>query len=327
MRSLTEQDYQGPKSLIVSVSPQTSIDPGVADELRSIPGFSVTFIANEADTVAAALNESVAQSDAPVLIRLGSGTILPPDYTSIAVRILTTSGASLVGGRVRYRGHSDFEKAVARAFTLKVGKGGDPFLVEGPDGDNDGDSQAVFLRNALIEAGLYDEDLRAGHDWELNYRLRSEGHTVWRTSSLVRVDRPPRRLPTLTRSLFADGLWRGQVRRQFPKIPGLVYRLPLAVVIAVTAAFIAGAAGLFGLVAGAVSVAAFISTVLSYFLLVPVAYILAVITLGVVVAVREGWRVGLWFAVVLPAIHFSWGSGFLFGYLRVDPPVREPDEL
>jgi hypothetical protein len=51
-------------------------------------------------------------------------------------------------------------------------------------------------------------------------------------------------------------------------------------------------------------------------LVVPALYLVFVIAASARAA-REGVRTGLWYLVVLPCIHFGWGSGFILGFLKL----------
>jgi hypothetical protein len=70
-----------------------------------------------------------------------------------------------------------------------------------------------------------------------------------------------------------------------------------------------------GLIVGLVGAIAGLPWLLLGFV-VPAAYALLVIAASVVAA-REGVRVGLLYLVVLPCIHFGWGSGFVLGFFAL----------
>jgi hypothetical protein len=60
---------------------------------------------------------------------------------------------------------------------------------------------------------------------------------------------------------------------------------------------------------------------LAWFWLLPAAYGAFVILASVTTTRGLGFRAGLWFLVVLPCIHVSWGVGFLLGMARLSPNV------
>ena len=104
----------------------------------------------------------------------------------------------------------------------------------------------------------------------------------------------------------------------FPQEKVLRFLLPPLVVICTILGFILGAIGFFGVIAGALGVAAVISTVLFALLVVPAGYLLAIIVLAIGRMFRTDMRTGLWFLVALPCIQFSWGFGFIAGFVNLE---------
>ncbi len=226
----------------------------------------------------------------------------PADYTRIAVETLLASGADNVGGVMRAEGRTPFEKAVARAYGARTGLGGTPHHVGGREGPADTAYLGVFLRDRLVEVGLFDEEIKRGQDWELNRRLRATGGTVWFTPRLSVVYRPRSSLRKLVRQFVATGIWRGELVRRFTFANSLRYFVPPLAVL--------GIAG--GLLLGIVGLATGIPWLVAAFA-IPAAYA-AFVVVAAVVAISEGFRTGLWYLIVLPCIHFGWGIGFLLGF-------------
>src|SRR5690606_2587569 len=121
----------------------------------------------------------------PVVIRVDAHSVLPTDYTRIAVRVLQETGADNVGGMMKAVGRTPFEKAVAHAYTSPEGLGGTPLHVGGRAGPAETVYLGVFRRERLLEVGLFDEEIKRGQDWELNRRIRAAGGTVWFTPELT----------------------------------------------------------------------------------------------------------------------------------------------
>jgi hypothetical protein len=55
---------------------------------------------------------------------------------------------------------------------------------------------------------------------------------------------------------------------------------------------------------------------LTFALAIPGVYALFVV-IASVRAAREGLATGLWYLIVLPCIHFGWGTGFVLGFLKL----------
>jgi succinoglycan biosynthesis protein ExoA len=266
-------------------------------------------IDNPVGSTPAGLNVAIRASVHPVVIRVDAHSVLPTDYTRIAVHTLLESGADNVGGIMRAEGRTPFERAVALAYGSRVGLGGTPHHVGGTAGPAETAYLGVFRRERLFDVGLFDEGIKRGQDWELNRRLRQTGGTVWFTPELVVTYRPRPSLKRLVRQFVATGLWRGELARRFPANNGLRYFVPPAMVAAMALGIVAGLVGIVGAVLG---------TPLAWALLgfvVPVVYLLFVVLGSIAVARRSGLPTLLWLLVVLPCIHVGWGLGFIIGFL------------
>jgi len=304
VNSLTDQDYEGPFEIILALGPSVDGTNAVIAEMSRIDP-RIRSIPNEVGSTPAGLNVAIRASVNPVVIRVDAHSVLPRDYTRIAVRVLQESGADNVGGIMKAEGGTSFEKAVAHAYGSPEGLGGTQHHVGGKAGPADTAYLGVFRRDRLLEVGLFDEGIKRGQDWELNRRLRATGGTVWFTPELTVVYRPRSSLRKLIRQFVATGIWRGELARRFGSANSLRYFVPPLAVVGILATLVVG---IVGLATGA--------TWLAVAFAVPAVYALLVIGASVNAA-REGLGVGLWYLIVLPCIHFGWGVGFVLGYLKL----------
>ncbi len=306
--SLTGQDYEGPCEVVLALGPSVDGTNDVIDELaRADP--RIRRIENELGSTPGGLNAAIRASTHPIVVRVDAHSVLPRDYTRIAVATLLRTGADNVGGIMQAEGETPFEKAVARAYGARAGLGGTPHHVGGREGPSETAYLGVFQRHRLVEVGLFDEGIKRGQDWELNRRLRATGGTVWFTPDLKVVYRPRSSLRKLIRQFVATGLWRGELARRFPRANSVRYFVPPIMVLGVTAGLLLGVTGLFslGTTGGA----------LAFSLAVPALYLAFVVVASVPVVRSDGVRSALWYLVVLPCIHFGWGIGFVLGFLKL----------
>lgn len=315
VESILAQDYAGPVEVLIALAP--SIDGTaelVADLAERHP--YVRVLENEVGSTPAGLNIGIRAAQHPVVVRVDSHSMLPTDYARIAVETLERTGADNVGGIMDARGETPFERAVALAYTTKVGLGGSAFHVGGAEGPADTVYLGVFRRSALERVGLFDETIKRGQDWELNRRLRETGGTVWFTPALGVTYRPRSTVERLARQMFSTGLWRGELTRRFPAANGLRYFVPPVMVVGVVLGMLLGIAGLVKL---AVGVEAW--ELLGF--VIPLVYVLFVVVATLVYARGHGARTAWWFLVVLPCIHVSWGVGFVLGYLSLTSNIAK----
>lgn len=307
--SLLQQDYRGPFEVTLALGPSIDGTTELVEEMATVDP-RIKVVPNEIGSTPAGLNAAIRASHYPVVIRVDAHSVLPPEYARIAVETLQRTGADNVGGIMDAQGVSPFEKAVARAYGTRVGLGGTPFHVGGREGKADTVYLGCFLRASILKVGLFDEAIKRGQDWELNRRLREAGGTVWFTPDLKVLYRPRPSLSRLTRQMLSTGLWRGELARRFPASNGIRYFVPPVMVVGAALGLLLGLAGLVQLVGGA-------TPWLLLGFIVPGIYVVFVAAATIAVARPDGFRSVLWFLVVLPCIHFSWGIGFLLGYLKL----------
>ncbi|MEP6479827.1 MAG: glycosyltransferase family 2 protein [Rhodoglobus sp.] len=302
--SLVAQDYAGPFEIVLALGP--SVD-GTNDVIRQMAKADprIRSIPNELGSTPGGLNAAIRASSYPIVVRVDAHSVLPTNYTRIAVETLERTGAANVGGIMKAEGVTPFQKAVAHAYGAPEGLGGTPHHVGGKEGPAETAYLGVFQRSKLEEVGLFNEDIKRGQDWELNRRLRLAGGTVWFTPELVVVYRPRSSLRKLIRQFVATGIWRGELARRFGAANSIRYFVPPVAVLGILVATVLGIVGLATGVGW-----------LAWAFLVPAVYLLFVIV-AALRAVKDGVRTALWYLVVLPCIHFGWGIGFILGFLTL----------
>lgn len=309
VESLLNQDYQGPFEVALALGP--SIDGTtelVEDMARVDPRIRV--IPNPVGSTPSGLNAAIRASQYPIIIRVDAHSVLPPEYARIAVETIERTGAANVGGIMDAQGESPFQRAVARAYGSRVGLGGSSFHTGGAQGPADTVYLGCFRREAIEAVGLFDEGIKRGQDWELNRRLRKAGGVVWFTPELKVTYRPRPSVKRLVKQMLSTGLWRGELARRFPDSNGIRYFIPPVMVLGVAVGVLMGLGGLVQALSGA-------TPWLLVGLAAPAVYLAFVIAATIGVGRHDGLRSALWLLVVLPCIHFSWGIGFVLGYLKL----------
>ena len=95
--------------------------------------------------------------------------------------------------------------AVALALTTPLGAGDARWRLGGPAGPVDTVYLGVFRRGALEAAGGFDVAFARNQDYELNWRLRQRGETVWFDPALEVAYRPRGSLAQLARQYYGYG--------------------------------------------------------------------------------------------------------------------------
>jgi len=290
VNAILSQDYSGPMEVILAIGPSKDRTQIVAEELRAKDP-RVVLVANPSGRTAAGLNLAIKQSRYPVIVRVDGHAEIPENYISLAVEILNQTGAVNVGGVMGAVGVTKFEKAVARAMRSPFGVGASRFHTGGKAGSVDTVYLGVFLRNALIAVGGFDERFTRAQDWELNYRLRQAGGTVYFDPRLHVTYRPRPTFKALSKQYFEYGRWRHVVIRRHQGTVNLRYLAPPFALLGTVFSLIAG-------------------SVLSPLWFTPAAIYLLFLF---VASISIGRNIGEYARLpwILLAMHMSWGAGYL----------------
>ncbi|SHJ15055.1 Glycosyltransferase like family 2 [Tessaracoccus bendigoensis DSM 12906] len=301
VQRVLDQHYPGDLELILAVGPSEDRTRQIADEAAALDP-RVIVLDNPTGYTPAGLNIAIAAARHPIVVRVDGHGELSPDYIATAVDLIEATGAANVGGLMDARGSSPLSEAVAAAYNSRLGLGGGGFhLAETPAGPADTVFLGVFRKEALREIGGFDETLHRAQDWELNYRLRNAGHTVYFSPELRVVYRPRDSYRALVRQFFTTGQWRREVARRHPDTVSLRYLAPPAAVAGMSVGIVGGLLGLI-----------LRNRFLTALFVAPLLYLafLAAATVSIP-GLSAGARLRL--PLVLAIMHIAWGAGFIRG--------------
>ena len=319
--SILSQDYPGGIEVIVADGSETA---ATADLLRArYP--QVLRVDNPDRGISAGLNRALAAARHPVVQRCDAHAVLPPGYIARAVEVLIRTGAVNVGGRVNPIGTTPFERAVALATVTRLGAGDARYRVGGPPGPVDTVFPGTFRRAAVDAAGGFDETLLRNEDYELNWRLRAHGGTVWFAPELVADYRPRGSFAALARQYCDYGRWKRVVLRRHPRSLKVRQLAPLLLLLALAASVLLAAAG--GLLAAgwpAPGAEAAGHGLLALAALCPGAWAVALLGVSAAAGLRRRRPEAVLMPAVLATIHLAWAAGFLAGArpVRPDAPAK-----
>ena len=237
------QDYPGDLEVVLACGPSNDRTDAIAAALAAAEP-RLTVVANPTGATPAGLNVAIAAARHAVIVRVDGHGLLSDGYIRRAVELLDDTRADNVGGVMAAEGTTPFQHAVARAMTSRLGIGGQSFHVGGSPGPVDSVYLGVFRRQMLLDMGGFDETYRRAQDWELNYRIRQRGGTVWFSPELTVTYRPRASWTAVRRQFFRTGQWRHMVARLNPGTTGLRYLAPPLTTVALAAGTVAGLVGL-----------------------------------------------------------------------------------
>jgi succinoglycan biosynthesis protein ExoA len=306
--SIVAQGYPGPWELILAVGPSTDGTGGILERLAAADE-RIRTVPNPGRDIPIGLNLAIAAARHPVIVRVDAHTQLADGYTARGVADLARTGAASLGGIMLASGKPGFQEAVARAYNSRFGLGGGAYHGEhAVDGPAESAYMGIMRADVIRSVGGYDETIRRGEDWELNYRLRQAGHVVWLDPQLRVIYWPRSTWTKLARQFVSTGTWRGELVRRLGARNPLRFFAPPALVINMVVAIVfipLHATGVFHDWWGWV---------------LALAYVPPVLYLGLlgVAAIRRGGNVLDWMrqALAIGTMHLSWGVGFLIGVTR-----------
>jgi glycosyltransferase involved in cell wall biosynthesis len=299
--AILSQDYAGPIQVVLALGPSTDRTNEVA--ARIIAGDSrVSSVQNPTGRTPEGLNAALAATTQEIVVRVDAHSELSDGYIRLAVETLQRTGADNVGGIMGARGVTKFEKAVSAAMTSPLGVGSTSFHTGGTEGPAETVYLGVFKRSALERVGGYDPAFTRAQDWEMNYRIRTTGGTVWFNPDLFVTYRPRPNVFKLAKQYFEYGSWRHEVMRRHPdtrrtKSALRYFAPPLAVALIVIGKIL----GSIGFVMG---------NALIWGYIFPLGY-LALTLVSSLTLVKRARSGALWLPIVLMTMQMSWGIGFL----------------
>ncbi|MDC5697641.1 glycosyltransferase family 2 protein [Intrasporangium calvum] len=291
VQAILDQGYPGELELVLAIGRGHDNTLGVARRLAGRDP-RITVVENPSGRTPDALNLAVAAAGHDIVARVDGHGFLSPGYLERAVTVLEETGAANVGGVMYAEGVTPFEKAVAVAMRSRLGVGGARFHTGGQAGPADTVYLGVFRRQWLTRAGGYDARFSRAQDWELNYRIRQAGGTVWFDPELQVRYRPRPSVRRLALQYRDYGRWRRVVAREHKgSINARYLAAPTALV-----------ANVVGLVGGFFWAPLWV---------IPATYATAITVGGLAIGRHDGPAVAVRVPAVLATMHASWGWGFL----------------
>jgi glycosyltransferase involved in cell wall biosynthesis len=287
--SILSQDYKGSLEIVLAVGPSHDRTLEIAHELQENDS-RITVVESPTGRTAAGLNIALRASKGAVIVRVDGHAEIPQDYISNAVQTLLATGAVNVGGVMAAVGTTSFENSVAGAMRSPLGVGASRFHTGGTPGEVDTVYLGVFQRDALLAIGGFDERFTRAQDWELNFRLRSNGGVVYFDPRLHVTYRPRSSARALAKQYFEYGRWRRVVSRRHKGTINYRYLAPPVALLGFLASLIVG--------------------VIHPFFFLPAAIYLLFVAAASTVIARSPLQY-LYLLAIIPTMHFSWGAGFI----------------
>lgn len=268
------------------------------------------FIDNPAKIVSTGLNAAIRAARGEIIIRMDAHTDYAPDYCSLCLETLESTGADNVGGPARTNATGKYARAVAAAYHSPFCTGA-RFHDVNYEGWVDTVTYGCWRKSTFDRIGLFDEGLVRNQDDELNLRLVRAGGKIWQNPRIMSWYSARTTLSGVFRQYFQYGFWKVAVIRKH-KIPGSWrHAVPVLFVLANIAFFI-------GLVVSAfVNSSQYAVAFASLWAGMLACYGAVNLAASAAAARTHGWDIFFYVPAVFVAYHFAWGLGFFIGIFRL----------
>ena len=283
------------------------VDGGSDDGTREIiaeyaakhPGLRL--LDNPEGVVPTALNAGIREATGEIIVRMDAHVIYPAEYVPRLVAGLRETGADNVGGCIVTlpADGTPVAQAIAIALSHPFGVGNSHFRIGSPEARFvDTVPFGCYHRSVFARIGLFDEELIRNQDDEFNHRLLRNGGRVLLLPDVVSYYYARRSIRQVARMYYQYGYFKPLAARKIGRVMTVRQLVP--------SAFLVGLVG-----GGLLSLLA--PLVAPIWGLTVGAYALAVLACAMPTARIYGLRCAAALAVVFPALHLSYGAGFLRG--------------
>lgn len=262
----------------------------------------INVVANPERITSTGLNRAIRAAQADIIVRMDVHTQYAPNYVKSCLEVKRRTGAMNVGGAARTIASGRLPEAIAAAYGSPFAVGGARFHFSSYCGPVDTVTYGCWLKQDLLDIGMFDEALVRNQDDELNLRIRRTGGVIWQDPSIRSWYRPRGSLRSLFRQYFQYGYWKVAVIRKHSLPASWRHLVPVTLV---------GSLGVLALTA------VFWRPAMWMLAAEAAAYLAFILVGSVRLAGRCGWDKLPLLPVVIACFHFSYGSGFLLGLAQL----------
>lgn len=300
------------KSLLVQEIPQEEYEILVVDGLstdgtREILNLYakkyplIHVLDNEKRTTPFAMNLGIRNALGENIAICGSHTKYDRKFLSSALQLLQDHGeVGCVGGPIISIGDTDFAKAVSIAMSSTVGVGNAKHRFPDYEGYAEMACFPIYRKTVFEKIGYFDENLVRNQDDEFSLRYRLSGGKVFISPKVKSIYYVRNSAGKLFKQYFQYGFWRWIVLKKHKIQISYRQMIPPLFIVSLIVSFITGLV---------------INSSIVIFM-IPIVYFIAISAHSIKIAKRESFKTGLYFFEAVVILHFSYGTGVIYSYLK-----------
>ncbi len=246
-------------------------------------------------------NLAIEEARGAIICIIHAHARFPRNYLATCWEVRERTGAANVGGVIRHRGEGPVGEAIALAMSSPLGVGDSKYRHAKREQWCDSIMGTFIDREIFDEVGLFNETNLVNEDCEFNHRLRAAGYKVFLSPAIEVTYYVRSSFQALARQYAVYGFYRRWTEVQHPgSVPWRVYAPP-ALVLAIGCSAILALFG-YGSIAA----------------IMPGLY-LCVLGAAAFDGLRRSKRlfVALLEPIAIATMHFSFGLGWLRGFVRL----------
>jgi|694.fasta_scaffold00155_5 GT2 family glycosyltransferase len=304
LQNLVQQDY--PKERMEVIFSDGMSNDGTRNKLTEISSLHsfITFIDNPERYVPTALNRAIRISIGEIIVRLDAHSVYPHHYLRTLVNALQKNDVENVGGvwDTRPGADTDEARAIVLATSHPLGIGNASYRLAGnKERFVDTVPFGCFKRSLFERIGFFDEDLIRNQDDEFNGRIIRSGGKILLLPELKIGYYARETRKKISNMFFQYGLFKPLVNIKLGAPATLRQFVPPVFVVA-----------LFILIV----FSSFVKMATYALLVIVVTYLLSVLVISTRLAGFRRPSLIKETMLTFPAIHFSYGIGYIFGLYR-----------
>ncbi len=268
------------------------------------PEINIKVLDNPKKAIPSGLNLAANAASGSILLRLDAHCCPEPDYVARSVAGLQLGRGQNVGGLwiIKPSGDSWVSRSIALAAAHPFAVGDAKYRYSQEAGPVDTVPFGCFYRKYWQDLGGYDEGLQSNEDYELNTRIRNAGGVVWFDPDIRSVYYSRATWRELAQQYWRYGYWKIRMLRKYPDSLRWRQALPPLFVIALVGLFFCG---FFNKIAAVL------------WLMMIILYFLALLVGAIPAAIKnKDLSAVIGIPVSAMIMHFSWGAGFLWSFIR-----------
>lgn len=267
------------------------------------PDLSLCVVDSPERIIPAGVNRAIEAARGKIIIRMDAHSAPYPEYVERCIFALEAEMGENVGGvwDIRPGGEGWLAYSIAAAAAHPLGVGDALYRHAKQPAYVDTVPFGAFHRSLVEQIGKFDETLLSNEDYEFNTRLRQSGGRVWLDPAIRSIYFARTSVADLARQYWRYGFWKFRMIRRYPQSLRWRQALPPLFILSLMGGFLL----------------ALFLPILWYLLAVEIfIYVTVLMLISFQMALRQRkalLMIGL--PIAIAAMHFSWGSGFLWSML------------